>query len=171
MPISHADQRRLNAAEGYASLGMFAEAEAELKEVAPEIQLLPEYLAVRLGCFVALKQWAAAATVARVLAEMQPDEAQWSISLAYATRRAQSIEAARAILLKAHTRFPKEAIIPYNLACYDCQLGDIAPAKAFFKAALKMEPKIWQMALEDDDLKALWTDEESRLLEFWLPGG
>lgn len=171
MPISFEDQRHLNAAEGYASLGMFAEADAELNEVALEIRRLPEYLGVRLSCFVALKAWGEAGAVARTLSEMQPNEAQWFISLAYATRRAQSIEAARAILLEASIRFPKEPIIPYNLACYDCQLGDLAAARVFFRAALKMEPKtIWRMAQEDDDLKPLWANDANRSPEAWLSG-
>jgi hypothetical protein len=51
---------------------------------------------------------AAAATelmqeIAKRLAEFQPDDVQWTISLAYATRRADSIQAAKEILLNALT--------------------------------------------------------------------
>ncbi len=52
-----------------------------------------------------------------------PDHPQWSISLAYVTRRLESVGAAKSILLEAATLHPNEAIIHYNLACYDCQLG------------------------------------------------
>ena len=63
-------------------------------------------------------------TVAGRLAAHDPDNAQWSISLAYATRRAQSIEAAKPILLEAVERHPKGPILHYNLACSECQLGE-----------------------------------------------
>jgi len=37
-------------------------------------------------------------------------------SLAYATRRADSIQAAKEILLNAEPKFPKEAAVKYNLS-------------------------------------------------------
>ena len=55
--------------------------------------------------------------VSKRLAEFQPDDIQWTISLAYATRRADSIQAAKEILLNAEPKFPKEGIIKHNLAC------------------------------------------------------
>jgi hypothetical protein len=39
--------------------------------------------------------------IAKRLAEFQPDDIQWTISLAYATRRVDSIQAAKEILLNA----------------------------------------------------------------------
>ena len=85
-----------------------------------------------------------------------PENAQWSISLAYATRRAQSIEAARRILLEAVERHPGEPILHYNLACYECQLGDIEVTKARLAHAFKLEPKCRLMALDAEDLAPLW---------------
>jgi len=63
---------------------------------------------------------------------------QWTISLAYATRRADSIQAAKEILLNGESKFPKEAIIKYNLACYCCQLGEIEKAKNYSKNAFEI---------------------------------
>jgi predicted Zn-dependent protease len=76
--------------------------------------------------------------IAKRLKEFQPDNVQWTISLAYATRRAYSIDIAMEILLNAETKFPKEAAIPYNLACYYCQLGEIETAKGYLKKLLKL---------------------------------
>jgi Tfp pilus assembly protein PilF len=79
-----------------------------------------------------------------------------TISLAYATRRAESIQAAKEILLNAEPRFPKEAVIEYNLACYFCQTGDLQNAKNYLKKAFKIDLN-WRMAaLQDEDLKLLW---------------
>ena len=68
--------------------------------------------------------------LAKRLTEFEPDNSQWPVSLAYATRRAISIEAAKEILRNAQTKFPTEAVIPYNLACYECQLGNVGSAKS-----------------------------------------
>ncbi len=75
---------------------------------------------------------------------------------AYAIRRANSIQAAKDILLKAEPRFPKEAVIKYNLACYSCQLGDLEAAKNYLKRAFNIDLRWRLQALEDEDLKALW---------------
>jgi Tfp pilus assembly protein PilF len=77
--------------------------------------------------------------------------------LAYATRRVDSIEAARVILLDALAKHPEAAIIHYNLACYDCQLGHLDSAKQFLARAVELSPGYKRIALEDDDLKPLRT--------------
>jgi hypothetical protein len=88
--------------------------------------------------------------------EFQPDDIQWMISLSYATRRADSIQAAKEILLNAEPKFPKEPAIKYNLACYFCQMGDIKTATSYLKKAFEIDLN-WRMtALEDKDLKSLW---------------
>ena len=94
--------------------------------------------------------------IAKRLKEFEPDNMQWTISLAYATRRAYSIDVAMAILLDAQPKFPKEAAIPYNLACYYCQLGEIESAKRYLRQALEIDLNWRKAALEDEDLKPLW---------------
>jgi hypothetical protein len=60
------------------------------------------------------------------------------------------------ILLSAEPKFPKEAAIPYNLACYYCQLGEMEKAKCYLKQAFGIDSS-WRMsALEDEDLRPLW---------------
>ena len=81
---------------------------------------------------------------------------QAAISLAYATRRADSIQAAKEILLNAEWKFPKEAVIKYNLACYFCQTGDIENAKDYLRRAFGIDLNCRMAALEDEDLKPLW---------------
>ena len=94
--------------------------------------------------------------IAKRLADFQPNDIQWIISLAYATRRADSIQAAKEILLNAEPEFPKEAAIKYNLACYFCQTGEIQNAKNYLKEAFEIDLNCRVAALEDEDLKPLW---------------
>ena len=79
------------------------------------------------------------------LADFQPHEIQWTISLAYATRRVDSIHAAREILLNAEPKFPKEPVIKYNLACYFCQTGEIQNAKNYLIKAFEIDLN-WRIA-------------------------
>jgi len=48
----------------------------------------------------------------------------------------------------------------YNLACYECQLGNLERAKLWLERAATMSnPKeIKSMALDDPDLKPLWQE-------------
>jgi len=94
--------------------------------------------------------------VAKRLAEFQPNDIQWTISLAYATRRADSIQAAKEILLNAESKSPKEAIIKYNLACYCCQLEEVQYAKDYLREIFEID-SAWRLrALDDEDLRPLW---------------
>ena len=100
-------------------------------------------------------EWFAPA-ISKRLVGFQPDDVQWVISFTYAIRRANSIEAAKEILLNAEPKFPKQAVIKYNLACYFCQLGDLESAKKYLTRAFEIDPNWRLQALEDEDLEALW---------------
>jgi tetratricopeptide (TPR) repeat protein len=158
MPLNPEDQRHLTAAEGYAQLGMFLDANEELEKIDADVRHLPEVLAVRVEIYSGLKKWELLRVVAKKLADHDPDEPQWPISLAYATRRAESIEAAKLILLEAVERHPKEPMIHYNLACYECVMGEVEVAKARLRHAFELEPRCRLMALEDEDLRAVWRE-------------
>ena len=101
--------------------------------------------------------------VAKKLVDLDPADRQRSIALAYATRRADSIQAAKLILVDALEKHPSEAMIHYNLACYECQLGDIPSAKKFIERALQLNPKMGRLALDAEDLQPLWASLERNL--------
>jgi tetratricopeptide (TPR) repeat protein len=125
MSLEAPDLQYWKAAVGYVELGMFQDANDQLENIDSFNRAAPEVLAVRIAVYHGLKKWELMQEVAKRLAEFEPNDIQWTISLAYATRRADSIQAAKKILLNAESKFPKEAIIKYNLACYCCQLGEI----------------------------------------------
>ena len=103
MPLEPPDQKHWEAASGYVQLGMYLEADAELDEIDPFCRAAPEVLAVRLEIYAGLKKWELMQAVAKKLAEHDPQNVQWAISQAYATRRAESIEAAKEIGASAPT--------------------------------------------------------------------
>jgi tetratricopeptide (TPR) repeat protein len=156
VPLEPPDQQYWQAAVGYVELGMFQDANSELEKIDPFCRAVPEVLAVRIAIYQGLKKWELMQQIAKRLKEFQPDNVQWTISLAYATRRTYSIEVAMEILLDAKAKFPREAAIPYNLACYYCQLGEMEKAKCYLKQVFKIDSS-WRMAaLEDEDLRPLW---------------
>jgi tetratricopeptide (TPR) repeat protein len=156
VPLEPPDQQHWQAASGYAELGMFLEADAELDKIDPFNRAAPEVLATRVAIYRGLEKWELMQEIAKRLKEFEPDNVQWTISLAYATRRAYSTEIAMEILRSAEAKFPKEAAVPYNLACYFCQLEDIETAKRYLKKAFEIDSNWRRAALEDQDLKPLW---------------
>jgi tetratricopeptide (TPR) repeat protein len=64
-----------------------------------------------------------------------------AVSWAYATRRADCLDAARLILVNAVERLPDVAIFHYNLACYESRLGNLDEAKSRLKRAFELEPR------------------------------
>jgi tetratricopeptide (TPR) repeat protein len=156
VPLEPPDQQYWQAAIGYVELGMFQDANDQLEKIDPFNRAAPEVLAVRLAIYRGLKKWELMQQIAKRLKEFQPDNAQWTISLAYATRRAYSIDVAMEILIDAEAKFPREPAIPYNLACYYCQLGKMEKAKRYLKKAFEIDLNWRRAALDDEDLKPLW---------------
>lgn len=156
------DIHRLNAALGWLGLNAPADARAELDAIASEQQAHPAVLEARWMICAHEKNWPAALAVAeRELALASADSSGW-LHRAYALRRVAGggLEQAWAALLPAAEKFPDEPVIPYNLACYACQLHDLAAARVWLKCAIKVGGKdaVRKMALADDDLKPLWPE-------------
>ena len=116
----------------------------------------PEIFALRVWIYRALVKWELMQTVSKALVIHDPDDPHWTVSWAYVTRRADSIEQARIILVNAIERMPSAAIFHFNLACYECQFGDLTKAKITLHRAFRLEPQYRVMALDDEDLKPLW---------------
>jgi tetratricopeptide (TPR) repeat protein len=117
---------------------------------------LPETLLARLAICHGLEKWELLAVVAKKLADWNPNEPGFFVELAYATRRAESIHAAHAILTRAAGLHPTDATIQFNLACYEAQLGNLDGAKAHFTRATEIDVKFGRMTLDGPDLEPLW---------------
>jgi len=156
MPLELEDLKHLGVAQGFCELGMFLDADVELERIDADLRHLPEVLAVRVAIYSGLKKWDLMQSLAKKLAEYEPSNPQWWISWAFATRRAENIEAAKVILLDAAKKHPKEPMIHYNLACYECQLGKLNATKERLERAFKLDRELRLIALDDPDLEPLW---------------
>ena len=148
-------RRRLLAATGYLELDMLSDASRELDAVPPEHRESLDVIGIKLSLAMAVKDWSLAAELARHMVTAQPDEPSWWINLAYSVRRCQTIEQAEEILLQAAIQHPKEVMIHFNLACYASVTGRLAIAAERLQQAIALNPKIRQLALEDEDLQPL----------------
>jgi Flp pilus assembly protein TadD len=149
-------QRHVLASSGYLELGMFDAAALVLEEIAPEDRTRNEVLGARVNLYMAAKKWDMAAAVASHLVKVEPENAGWWISLAYALRRTESVEKAEAVLLRAQAMHPKVALIAFNLACYASVTGRMEEAKERLRHAIDLDKDIRGLALDDEDLKPLW---------------
>jgi Flp pilus assembly protein TadD len=150
----------LQRADGYMDLRMWTHAQRELSAVAAEHHDSFAFTHCRLRLAIEEKDWQASAQLARALHGQAPDEPETWIELAYVARRAEGVDAARQILSRALHRFPSLAIIPFNLACYECQLGDMKQARMYLARAFELEPGYRRLAVEDRDLEPLWPELE-----------
>jgi tetratricopeptide (TPR) repeat protein len=151
--------RHLQFASGYLALGMLNEATEEMALIPPQDWARPEILTVRIDLHSAKKEWGMVVGYGEQLARRYPKKAEGWVSWAFALRELGRIEEAKVVLLEAepiHGR--KCALLRYNLACYCCLLGDQVAAKAWLSRACKMDSKLKESALDDEDLKAMWDD-------------
>lgn len=156
------DYHRVNAALGWLGLKCPAEARAELDAIAATQQSHPAVLEARWLLCSHEQLWSDALAVADRELATAPDEAGGWLHRAYALRRVAGggLTKAWEALLPAADKFPGEPVIPYNLACYACQLGDPGSARDWLQRAVSAGGRetIKKMALADEDLKAMWPE-------------
>lgn len=153
---------QLSAAIGWMELGNSQEALEELGRIAPKYQNSPPVLELRWMLHSCEADWERALGTARELMAAAPENPQSWLHQAYSVRRAPggNIEAAWNALLPALEKFPKEATIPYNLACYACQMGRLEEARKLLRRSYAAgDPRMLkEMALADRDLETLWAE-------------
>ncbi|PYK98929.1 MAG: hypothetical protein DME19_10650 [Verrucomicrobia bacterium] len=158
------DSHHLNAATGWCELGNVAEARTELKRISAGNRDHPRVLEEEWRICAAEKHWLPALEVARRLIEVAPDNPSGWIHQSYSLHEMKLSQEARNQLLIVAAKFSAVSTIPYNLACYACQLGNLEEARQWLAKAIKIRSteEIKQMALADPDLQPMW-DEIKKL--------
>ena len=157
------DVHLVRAAEGWLELNLPTEAEAELAQLSPAAQAHPLVLQALWQLHAHQCRWALAHTVAELLVQAFPGDVNGWVHRAYAMRRKDGggLQAAWDALRPAVELFPDESIVPFNLACYACQLAKLDAARHWLGRAReaagkhKARESLKQMALADADLAPL----------------
>ncbi len=150
------------AAVGWLELGNVAEAKAELAQVTAAQQEHPDVLELRWSIAAQEERWEEGLQAAQALLRCAPERPSGWLHLAYAVRRtpAGGLQKAWDALLPAFEKFPEEPTIPFNPACYACQMRQLDAARVWLKHALRIggTEKIKALALSDSDLEPLWPE-------------
>jgi predicted Zn-dependent protease len=160
-PLEYPSVIYLNAAQGWLELGDCREAAAELENVAPQFREHPDVLEVKWQIAVKAKGWGEGLTVAEAICRLAPNSPFGWIHRAYCLHELKRTREAWDVLVPAASRFPKEWLICYNLACYGCQLGLLAEGRSWFSRALELgnPNEINRLAADDSDLKPLFQQQ------------
>jgi Flp pilus assembly protein TadD len=154
------DLHHARAVHGWLDLANPREAALELSQVSAPSRSHPEVLEAHWRLCAVERRWEDALRVAGELVAAAPDALVGYVDRAYALHELRRTAEARALLLPLARRFPQASVVPYNLACYTCQLGDLAEARRWLRRALKSPDReeLRRRALEDADLQPLWPE-------------
>ena len=143
----------LKRAQGFFDLEMFEDVQVELRAVPDIMPWSKQKRALLTFLYQELADWSMMQSFSSSLRSDFPEEVEWWVSEAYATRRAKSVGEARQILLDGLVNHCESAIIRYNLACYASLLNSPGECLDLLKEAVHRDAKYKMMALEDEDLK------------------
>ena len=118
----------------------------------------PNVLLVHWEIYARTEQWLAAYAVAQALIVTLPEEPIGWIYRSFALQKLGRVREAWQSLLPGARKFSRDWRIAYNLACYACQLGDIAGAWNWLDQAIALgnPDLIKSQALDEIGLKPLW---------------
>jgi len=153
LPEEH--QRTLLAAQGYCELGMAPDALLELDTVPPEWRHDATFLEMRLIVLMQNKEWETALAAAREITRVAPERNTGYIHAAYCLHVLGRTDAARDTLLAGPPSLHSDPVYHYNLACYECRLGQLEQARAHLEKTFKLDKKFRDFAKNDPDLDPL----------------
>ena len=147
--------RQIQAAAGYAELGMRRESLAELRAIAPRLQQRPEVLHLRLHHLMKAKRWAHALRVSQQLCRAAPDLSTGFLHAGFCLHQLGKTAEAKKLLITGPLALLKEPIYYYNMGCYEALLGNVRDAKINLQISFRMDASFRRLAKQDPDLKAL----------------
>jgi predicted Zn-dependent protease len=156
--LTQAEHFQLEAAEGWLMLGNPLEAHEELEKITGEAGYHPRVLSMRWQVYAAAGWWEAAFVVSRALCELAPQSSAAWICQANTLRHYKGVVEAWGLLLGIVSKFPDDAIIRYNLACYAAQMGLLEESCGWLVQAFELEEstQLKLAAIYDPDLQPLW---------------
>ena len=148
-------QRQVQAACGYAELGMFRESLGELDAIEPRLQNRPEVLQLRLHHLMRNKRWLQALRVSQALCRVAPDCGTGFLHAGFCLHQLGKTAEAKKLLITGPVALLKEPIYYYNMGCYEALLGNVHGAHENLQISFKMDASFRDLAKKDPDLTAL----------------
>jgi len=143
------------AAQGYAELGMFAEAHRELDALQKTHGHGLEILECRLCIYMGEKRWHEALLTTGEIRLICPHASSSYIHGAYCLHELKQTDEAKKLLLAGPASLKANPLYYYNLACYEATLGNLDAAKDYLKTSFQMDGTLEKIAFSDPDLSGL----------------
>ncbi len=153
MPLDSVLERVVNAAEGYAALGLPDLAWEELTCLTPRQREHPEVREMELALLVQENRWQEAIQSGCDLCGQGWDRPGVYIHTAYALHAAGRTAEAHAILLAGPACLRESPLYHYNMGCYLAVSGNLRDAEVCLRTAFRMDAKLRLHARRDPDLK------------------
>jgi len=155
--LPHPAGFHLKAAIGWLELGAPAESRRELNAIERKHRDHPDVLEVWWSILVEEKDWKAALASAEKLVSVAPEREVGWVQQSFALHELDRTSEAYERLVKVADKFAQAYVIPYNLACYQCRLGNQSAAMKWLQRAAKIADAktIRAMAQNDPDLEPL----------------
>ena len=156
-PLQPPDSHHLQAATGWLELGDHLEANEELEKITPSLRAHPDALWIRHRIYEKAGKWAVCCDVAQTLTVLTPHHGAAWVSLSIAQFRLGRTQEALETLQAKVSEFGYDWRVPYNLACYACQLGQLREAEQYLHKAIVLgdENEVRRSIMEDPDLEPL----------------
>jgi predicted Zn-dependent protease len=148
-------EQKIRAAEGYAELGMYDDALAELDELHSDHQDHLETLRMRVEIILRKRDWKTALRFGLRACHLYPNVASGFIHAAFCLHELGRTEEAKQTLLDGPATLLDEPVYYYNLGCYDATLGNLNEAKAYLRASFRLDASFRDMAKSDPDLERI----------------
>lgn len=148
-------ERTLLAAQGYCELGMYDDALGELDSLPEELTHHAAVMELRTVTLMQAKRWKQALTASRSLCRLAPDKTTGFIHAAFCLHELGRTSEARDTLLSGPQLLHTEPTFHYNLACYECALGNLDLARLHLEKSIELDKKFKDFAKNDPDLAAL----------------
>ena len=148
-------ERNIRAAEGYADLGMYDDALAELDGLDPGEQERLETVRMRVEIALCKRDWRSGLRLSLRICQLYPNESSGFIHAAFCLHELGRTQEAKQTLLDGPAKLLDEPVYYYNLGCYDAVLGNLDQAKAYLRASFRLDESFRDMARKDPDLERI----------------
>lgn len=148
-------EKNLLAAQGYAELGLHKEALEELDLLPTLLREHPQVLEMRLIILMQWEAWKEAFVVSQRLCKAAPKSPIAFIHAAFCLHELGRTDEAKFTLLNGPVALQDDPTFHYNLACYECVLGEVESARAHLERSFSIDRKFREFAKSDPDLKPL----------------
>ncbi|MFA6562192.1 MAG: tetratricopeptide repeat protein [Verrucomicrobiia bacterium] len=148
-------QKHLEAAEGYAALGMHDDALTEVDALLAQRPDCVDGISAKAFVLLSARRYADAELWLEKLLAVRPKNVDGWIHLAYCRRRTKSLEAAIETLESARRLRDDYPLANYNMACYRAVQGRHEEALRLLDKAIRKDAAYRRLACEEEDFNSM----------------